>query len=156
MSLRMINILAIAGKLGWLALALVILRVLLPLLVGDPAGVIAVAGGLFTTHLWWGLLLVVGALAVYFSHYPGLLEPDGRPYLVGLAALFAVGGIGFTVDSLTLAIGGIALFAAVIWLWLRRTDRMKREQRIGDTVTPVITLERHDRIRAVLGGRHLV
>jgi len=156
MTLRMINTLAIAGKLGWAALALIILRVLLPLLVGDPAGVVAFAGGLFTTHLWWGLLLAAGVLAVYFSYFPGLLEPEGRPYLVGLAALLGVGGIGIVVDSPTLMIGGIVLFAAVAWLWLRRADGLKREQRIGDTVTPVITLERHDRIRAVLGGRHLV
>jgi len=156
MTLRMINTLAIAGKLGWVALALIILRVLLPLLVGDPAGVVAVAGGLFTTHLWWGLLLVASVLAVYFSHYPGLLEPEGRPYLVGLAALLGVAGIGVVVDSPTLMIGGTVLFATIVWLWLRRADGLKRQQRIGDTVTPVIALERHDRIRAVLGGRHLV
>lgn len=156
MTLRMINTLAIAGKLGWAGLALIILRVLLPLLVGDPAGVVAVAAGLFTAYLPWGLLLVASVLAVYFSRYPGLLEPEGRHYLVGLAALLGAGGLGIAVASPTLAIGGILLFAAVAWLWVRRANSLKREQRIGNTVTPVIALERHDRIRAVLGGRHLV
>jgi len=156
MTLRMINTLAIAGKLGWAALALIILRVLLPLLVGDPAGVIDFAAGLFTIHLWWGLLLVASVLAVYFSRYPGLIEPEGLPYLVGMAGVLGAGGVGIAVGSPTLAIAGIGLFAALVWLWLRRTNSMKRERRIGNTVTPVITLENHDRIRAVLGGRHLV
>ena len=82
MTLRMINTLAIAGKLGWAGLALIILRVLLPLLVGDPAGVVAVAAGLFTAYLQWGLLLVASVLAVYFSRYPGLLEPEGSEHVM--------------------------------------------------------------------------
>jgi len=156
MTLRMLNLLAIAGKFGQIALALIVLRVLLPLLAGDPAGVVAVAGGLFTTYLWWGLLLVASVLAVYFSHYPGLLETEGRPYLVGLAALFGAGGLGIAVASPTLAIVGFLLFAVVAYLWYRRAGSLKREHRIGSTVTPVIVHESQARIRAVLGGRHLV
>jgi hypothetical protein len=156
MTLRMLNTLAIAGKLGSTALGLVVLRILLPLLTGDFAGVVTVASGLFTTHPWWGLLLVAGAFSVYFSRYPGLIETEGRPYLVGLAALLGMGGLGIAVASPTLAIGGFLLFAAVAYLWYRRSESLKREQRIGATVTPVIVHESHDRIRAVLGGRHLV
>jgi hypothetical protein len=156
MTLRMLNILAVAGKLGWFLLGLVVLRVLLPLLFGDFAGIVSIASGLFTTHLWWGLMLVIGAFSVYFSRYPGLIETEGRPYLVGLAALFCTGGLGIAVGSPTLAVGGVLLFTAVAWLWLRRGNSMKREQRIGSAVTPVIVHESQDRIRAVLGGNHLV
>lgn len=92
MTLRMLNILAVAGKLGWFILGLVVLRVLLPLLIGDFAGIVGIAGGLFTTHLVWGILLVAGGLAVYFSRYPGLLETEGRPYLTAMVAFICAGG----------------------------------------------------------------
>ncbi|MGQ0485527.1 MAG: hypothetical protein ACT4SY_09280 [Hyphomicrobiales bacterium] len=156
MSLRSLWILAIAGKLGWIAMGLVVVRVLWPALFGDFAGVAGVAGGLFTTHLFWGLLLFAGGLAAYFSRYPGLIEPEGRPYLAALAAFICAGGLGIAVGSPTLAAGAVLLLAAVAWLWLRRCDRLNREKRIGRTVTPVIVHESQDRIRAVLGGRHVI
>lgn len=156
MTLRMLNILAVAGKLGWFLLGLVVLRVLLPLLTGDFAGIVSVASGLFTTHLWWGLMLVIGAFSVYFSRYPGLIESEGRPYLATLAAFICAAGLGIAIGSPTLAAGGVLLLTAVAWLWLRRSDSLKREKRIGSSVTPVIVHESQDRIRAVLGGHHLV
>ncbi len=156
MTLRMLNILAVAGKLGWFFLGLVVLRVLLPLLTGDIAGIVGVAGGLFTTHLLWGLMLVIGAFSVYFSRYPGLIEAEGRPYLTAMVAFICAGGMGIAVGSPALAAGGVLLLAGGAWLWLRRCDGLKREKRIGSTVTPVIVHESQDRIRAVLGGHHLV
>ena len=156
MTLRSLWILAVAGKLGWIFMGLVVLRILWPALSGDFAGVQGVAGGLFTTHLLWGFLLVAGGLAVYFCRYPGLIEPEGRPYLAGLAAFICAGGLGIAIGSPTLAAGGVLLLAAVAWLWLRRSAGLKREKRIGSTVTPVIVHESQDRIRAVLGGHHLV
>ena len=156
MTLRMLNILAVAGKLGWFLLGLVVLRVLLPLLIGDFAGIVSVASGLFTTHLWWGLMLAIGAFSVYFSRYPGLIETEGRPYLTAMVAFICAGGMGIAVGSPALAAGGVLLLAGGAWLWLRRCDGLKREKRIGSTVTPVIVHESQDRIRAVLGGHHLV
>lgn len=156
MTLRMLWILAVTGKLGWMALGLVVLRTLWPALSGDFAGMLGIARSLFTTHLVWGVLLVVGGLAVYFSRYPELLETEGRPYLAIMSSFICTGGLGIAVGSPTLAAGGVVLFAVVAYLWLRRSDSLQREKRIGATVTPVIVHESHDRIRAVLGGRHLV
>jgi hypothetical protein len=156
MTLRMLWMVSVAGKIGWIAMGLVVLRILLPVLVGDIAGAMGIARGLFTTNILWGFMLLTGGLGVYFSRYPGLLEPEGRPYLVGLSALIVVSGIGIAVGSPTLAAGGVLLFCSVAWLWLRRCDRLSRERRIGATITPVIVHESHDRIRAVIGGRHLV
>jgi hypothetical protein len=156
MTLRTLRILAAAGMIGWMVLGLVILRVLWPALIGDFAVALGIARGLFTTHLLWGVLLVAGGLAAYFSRYPELIETEGRPYLAALAALVCTGAIGIAVGSPTLAAGAVLLFAAVAWLWLRHSHSLKRERRIGSAVTPVIVHESHERIRAVLGGRHLV
>ena len=156
MTLRALNILAIAGLVGRVFLGLVIVRLLFPVLVGNFAGVADFAKTLFTGHPVWAALLVIGGLGVYFNQDHSLLEPEGRPYLAGLWCAACIGAFGLFMGSRLTVAGGILLFVGAVFLWLHRKDALKREQRIGSTVSPVIVYENEARIRAVLGGRHPV